>query len=234
MRVKRKRKRFSLRTKAALPTNTEREKREREREWDEAIFSESSSPSSRANFSNFTRAKKPIMNTHTKLNLPCSRQISVLRISLYPFFPSPRGWTVSGWAFSDCFYAPSSYKCVRFFVTNTCLLSKNTPKKQEIRESFVITRAHISSVSRSKCAWKFVRVYMCVCMFLVCIFSSKFKDWGDTSAFSLRFLRGLRKKRGEKRSDFPTKTPHAIVLIYSVFTHTKHTERERGPLFAAF
>ena len=88
--VERKRKRFSQKLRVR---RTRGEKSESARESETKRFFLNLLPRrARANVSNFTRAKKhPPVTNATKLNVPCSRQISVLRMRLYPFFPSPRG-----------------------------------------------------------------------------------------------------------------------------------------------
>ena len=107
----------------------------------------------RANVSNFTRAKKETP--------PRNERDEIKRALLPPDFCPPDA-SLSFFSVSSGMnrFGVSVFRlllrsvivCVRlrFFVTNTCLLSKNTPKKQEIRESFVSTRAHTSSASRSK------------------------------------------------------------------------------------
>jgi hypothetical protein len=88
--VERKRKRFSQKLRFRR-TRGEKSESARERET-KRFFLNLLPRRARANVSNFTRAKKhPPVTNATKLNVPCSRQISVLRMRLYPFFPSPRG-----------------------------------------------------------------------------------------------------------------------------------------------
>jgi len=219
--------------KVSIPTNTQREKRESEREWDEAIFSESSSPS-RANFSNFTRAKKQPVTNATKLNLPCSRQISVLRISLYPFFPSPRGWTVSGWAFCDCFYALSSYKCVRFFVTNTCFSpfwGKKYRQKNKKNKRVLWALAHTYLLCLDRNAPENSCACVCVCVCSSCEFSAlKSLQPRRYVCFSLRFLRGLtigkkEEKKGVRLSH--KNTTRDSTYLFSIHAHKTHRKRER-------
>jgi hypothetical protein len=142
----------ALLSKAALPTNARREKRERERARDEAIFSESSSPSSESKcFEFYARKETPPRNERYEIKralLPpdfCPPDASL------SFFSVSSGMNRFGVSvFRLLLRSVIVYVRLRFFVTNTCLLSKNTPKKQEIRESFVSTRAHTSSASRSK------------------------------------------------------------------------------------
>ena len=144
----------ALLSKAALPTNARREKRERERERDEAIFSESSSPSSESKcFEFYARKETP----------PRNERYEIKRTLLPPDFCPPDA-SLSFFSVSSGMnrFGVSVFRlllrsvivCVRlrFFVTNTFVppFKKNTPKKQEIRESFVSTRAHTSSASRSK------------------------------------------------------------------------------------
>jgi len=142
----------ALLSKAARPTNARREKRERERARDEANFSESSSPSSESKcFEFYARKETPPRNERYEIKrtlLPpdfCPPDASL------SFFSVSSGMNRFGVSvFRLLLRSVIVYVRLRFFVTNTCLLSKNTPKKQEIRESFVSTRAHTSSASRSK------------------------------------------------------------------------------------
>ena len=70
---------------------------------------------------------------------------------------------------------------------------------------------------------------MCVCVFFVCIFSSKLIRTEEMHLFFFAFSEG---KKEEKKGPFPQKKTHAKVLIYSVFTRTKHTHSQRGPLLS--
>ena len=66
---------------------------------------------------------------------------------------------------------------------------------------------------------------MCVRMFLVCIFSSKIIATEEIRLFFFAFSEGVNKRKKVRHSH--KNTTREIVLIYSVFTHTKHRERER-------
>ena len=149
--VERKRKRFSQKLRVR---RTRGEKSESARESEtKRIFSESSSPSSESKCFEFYARKKR--------NTPRNERDEIKRALLPPDFCPPDA-SLSFFSVSSGMnrFGVSVFRlllrsvivCVRlrFFVTNTCLLSKNTPKKQEIRESFVSTRAHTSSASRSK------------------------------------------------------------------------------------
>ena len=142
----------ALLSKAARPTNARREKRERERARDEAIFSESSSPSSESKcFEFYARKETP----------PRNERYEIKRALLPPDFCPPDA-SLSFFSVSSGMnrFGVSVFRlllrsvivCVRlrFFVTNTCPSFQKYTKKQEIRESFVSTRAHTSSASRSK------------------------------------------------------------------------------------
>ena len=61
-------------------------------------------------------------------------------------------------------------------------------------------------------------------MFLACIFSSKIVATEEMRLFFFAFSEGGNERK--KGPTFPQKH-REIVLIYSVFTHTKHTQRER-------
>ena len=67
-------------------------------------------------------------------------------------------------------------------------------------------------------------------MFLACIFSSKIIATEEMRLFFFAFSEGVTKRKKGRRSH--KNTTRERVLIYSAFTHTKHTERERGPLFS--
>lgn len=141
----------SLKSCAKRRTRGEKSESARERET-KRIFSESSSPSSESKcFEFYARKETP----------PRNERYEIKRALLPPDFCPPDA-SLSFFSVSSGMnrFGVSVFRlllrsvivCVRlrFFVTNTCLLSKNTPKKQEIRESFVSTRAHTSSASRSK------------------------------------------------------------------------------------
>ena len=149
--VERKRKRFSQKLRFR---RTRGEKSESARESETKRFFLNLLPRrARANVSNFTRAKKETP--------PRNERYEIKRALLPPDFCPPDA--------SLSFFSVSSgmnrfgvsvfrlllrsvivYVRALFCNEHLSLLSKNTPKKQEIRESFVITRAHTSSVSRSK------------------------------------------------------------------------------------
>jgi len=66
---------------------------------------------------------------------------------------------------------------------------------------------------------------MCVRMFLVCIFSSKIVATEEIRLFFFAFSEGGNERKKVRLSH--KNTTRDTVLIYSVFTHTKHTHRER-------
>ena len=114
-------------------------------------------------------------------------------------------------------------KVVAFFSFSLSCVEKNTPEKQKIRESFVITRAHISSASRSKRSWKFMRTRVCVCMFFVCIFSSKFLKTEEIRLlFLCVFWGGLEKVRqttpDQKRRNERKKRRRKNWFVFALFS----------------
>ena len=73
---------------------------------------------------------------------------------------------------------------------------------------------------------------MCVCVFFVCIFSSKLIRTEEMHLFFFAFSEG--EKRGEKRS-FPTKkNTRESTYLFSIHAHKTHTLSERTAAFAAF
>ena len=141
----------ALLSKAARPTNARREKRERERERDEAIFSESSSPSSESKcFEFYARKETP----------PRNERYEIKRTLLPPDFCPPDA-SLSFFSVSSGMnrFGVSVFRlllrsvivCVRlrFFVTNTCVppFKKYTKKTRNTREFCEHSRAHIFRVS---------------------------------------------------------------------------------------
>ena len=70
-------------------------------------------------------------------------------------------------------------------------------------------------------------------MFLACIFSSKSIATEEMRLFFFAFSEGVNERKKVRLS---LKNTNRYTRIYSVFTHTKHTEREREntAAFAAF
>ena len=70
-------------------------------------------------------------------------------------------------------------------------------------------------------------------MFLACIFSSKIVATEEMRLFFFAFSEGGNERKKVRLS---LKNTNRYTRIYSVFTHTKHTqrERERTAAFAAF
>ena len=154
----------ALLSKAALPTNARREKRERERARDEAIFSESSSPSSESKcFEFYARKETP----------PRNERYEIKRTLLPPDF-CPPDTSLSFFSVSSGMnrFGVSVFRLLlRSVIVHTralfcnehlSLLSKNTPKKTRNKREFCEhSRAHIFRVSietRLK-----IRTRVCVC-----------------------------------------------------------------------
>jgi hypothetical protein len=73
---------------------------------------------------------------------------------------------------------------------------------------------------------------MCVCVFFVCIFSSKLIRTEEMHLFFFAFSEGEKKRRKKVLSH--KKTTRESTYLFSIHAHKTHTLSERTAAFAAF